>query len=245
MLSLDIHIGAIFSSAWSWCRLPEQKNTVLDEKKANVVISNKLLIIKCLTQLEKHLPSFFLKGQKSLITVALWVVSVKIRDFQYLKVFSWKPSIYFFSESKNTFRKWSRPQSFPTVLPCSQTQSLKLYSRCKFPTKTWVWCRTFIFNLSHPMLLLWAPPAVTGISGIFEDLEWFPEGRPLVDSVDVGSRKETLHWLVWLSRETCSISHNTFHFIFGRTRTVIYLLASWRKKKKWSGPSSVQKYTCF
>lgn len=30
---------------------------------------------------------FFLTGQKSLITVALRVVSLKIRDFQYLKVF--------------------------------------------------------------------------------------------------------------------------------------------------------------
>lgn len=57
----------VFSSAWTWCWLPEQKNTVRD--KANVIISNKLLLIKCLTQLEKHLLSFFLKGQKRLITV--------------------------------------------------------------------------------------------------------------------------------------------------------------------------------
>lgn len=34
------------------------------------------------------------------------------------------------------------------------------------------------------MLLQCAPTAVTGITGIFEDLEWFPEGWPLVDSMD-------------------------------------------------------------
>lgn len=47
---------------------------------------------------------FFLKGQKSLITVALRVVSVKIRDFQYLKVFPENQGFTFFSESKNTVR---------------------------------------------------------------------------------------------------------------------------------------------
>lgn len=50
--------------------------------------------------------------------------------------------------------------------------------------------QTFIVPLNHPRLFQLARPAVSGITRIFEDLEWFPEGRPLVDSMEVGSIKK-------------------------------------------------------
>lgn len=99
------------------------------------------------------------------------------------------------------------------------------------------------------MLLQEAPTAVTGITGIFEDLEWFPEGRPLVDSMDSWKYKRN----VALSRLIVKgdLLHITqrFSFHFGRTWTVIYWLTLWQKKKKnltvrkWLGCSRVQKYT--